>query len=80
MPCLVRMHYKPFLICDMLYWFLKKPTVTAEYTKENLKRLLKQRWTGHLAPMSVIVNSFGAIVQFLMEIDSSGLQLFSSWN
>lgn len=63
-----------FDVCDMLYRFLKKPTVAAVYTGERLKGLLDERWTGHLATVSVIVNSYDAIVQFLAEIDSSGLQ------
>ncbi|KAJ4946440.1 hypothetical protein JOQ06_024107 [Pogonophryne albipinna] len=60
-------------VCDMLYRFLKKPTVSAVYTGQRLKRLLDQRWTGHLGTVSVIVNSYDAVEQFLAEIDSSGL-------
>ncbi|KAJ4945995.1 hypothetical protein JOQ06_023673, partial [Pogonophryne albipinna] len=62
-----------FDVCDMLYRFLKKPTVSAVYTGQRLKRLLDQRWTGHLGTVSVIVNSYDAVEQFLAEIDSSGL-------
>ncbi|KAL7404136.1 hypothetical protein ABVT39_010269 [Epinephelus coioides] len=64
-----------FDVCDMLYRFLRKPTVAAAYTGECLKRLLDQRWTGHLAIVSVIVKSYDAIVQFLADIDSSGHHL-----
>ena len=38
-----------FGVCNSLYKFLRKPTVAAVYTGEKLKRLLEQRWTGHLA-------------------------------
>ncbi|KAJ4934288.1 hypothetical protein JOQ06_007087 [Pogonophryne albipinna] len=47
--------------------------VTPVYTGQRLKRLLDQRWTGHLGTVSVIVNSFDSVEQFLAEIDSSGL-------
>ena len=60
-----------FEVCDMLYRFLKKPTVAVVYKGERLKRLLDQRWTGHLATVSVIVNSYDALVQFFAQKDSS---------
>lgn len=61
--------------CDMLYRFMRKPTMATVYTGQRLKRLLDQRWTSHLATVSVIVNSYDAVMQFLAEIDSSGVHM-----
>ncbi|KAK0131285.1 hypothetical protein N1851_034018 [Merluccius polli] len=35
--------------CNTLYNFFRKPTIALNYSGEKLKRLLDQRWTGHLA-------------------------------
>ena len=44
------------------------------YKGEHLKRLLDQRWTGHLATVSVIVKSYDALIQFFAQDDrSSGI-------
>lgn len=40
------------------------------YKGEHLKRLLEQRWTGHLATISIILNNFEEITSLLTEIDS----------
>lgn len=37
-----------FNVCNLLYKFIKKPTVAVLYEGQQLKRLLKQRWTGNL--------------------------------
>ncbi len=37
-----------FGVCDLLYKFIRKPTVAVHYKGEKLKCLLDQRWTGHL--------------------------------
>ncbi|KAK0146221.1 Zinc finger MYM-type protein 1 [Merluccius polli] len=60
-----------FSVCNSLYKYFKKPTVAAVYTGEKLKRLLEQRWTGHLATVTVILKSFGNIVHLLRGIDST---------
>ncbi|KAJ4949032.1 hypothetical protein JOQ06_020551 [Pogonophryne albipinna] len=49
--------------------FFRKPTVAAVYTGEKLKRLLDQRWTGHLA--TVIMKSLEHIVHLLREIEDN---------
>ncbi|CAL8361880.1 unnamed protein product [Arctogadus glacialis] len=46
-------------------------TVAAEYTGEKLKRLLEQRWTGHLATVTVILKSIDNIVHLLRGIEST---------
>ncbi|KAJ4944530.1 hypothetical protein JOQ06_013073, partial [Pogonophryne albipinna] len=51
--------------------FFRKPTVAAVYTGEKLKRLLDQRWTGHLATVTVIMKSFEHIVHLLREIEDN---------
>lgn len=45
-------------VCNMLYNFIRKPTVAMLCKGETLKRLLDQRWTGHLAAVKVVVKSF----------------------
>lgn len=74
MPCPASMHYKPFLKCDILYWFLKKPAVTAEYTGEHLKRLLDK---GGLVKWRLCQSLFTVLMLLSNSswIDSSGLQL-----
>ncbi|RXM27563.1 hypothetical protein EOD39_2936 [Acipenser ruthenus] len=51
--------------------FLRKPTVAAKYMGEKLKRLLEQRWTGHLDTVSVIMKSLDSIIHLLREIEST---------
>lgn len=46
-----------FSMCNLLYKFIRKPTVAVHYKGETLKRLLDQRWTGHLATVQVINKS-----------------------
>ncbi len=53
-----------FDVYDMLHGFLKKPTVAAAYTGQHLQRLLDQKWTCHLGTMSVIVDTYDAVLQF----------------
>ena len=61
-----------FDVSNSLYKFLKKPTVAAQYKGEKLKRLLEQRWTGHLDTVSVVLKSHTALVDFLKEIETTG--------
>ncbi|KAJ4922566.1 hypothetical protein JOQ06_016570 [Pogonophryne albipinna] len=60
-----------FSVCNSLYKFFRKPTVAAVYTGEKLKRLLDQRWTVHLATVTVIMKSFEHIVHLLREIEDN---------
>ncbi|KAJ4925626.1 hypothetical protein JOQ06_018351 [Pogonophryne albipinna] len=60
-----------FSVCNSLYKFFRKPTVAAVYTGEKLKRLLDQRWTGHLATVTVIMKSLEHIVHLLREIEDN---------
>jgi len=39
------------------------------YNGQKLKRLLEQRWTGHLATVTVIIKSFNSILSLLQEIE-----------
>ena len=59
-----------FHVCNALYKFCKKPTIAVHYQGVHLKRLLEQRWMGHLATVSVILKSFNDITSLLTEIDS----------
>ena len=45
-------------VCDSLYNFFRKPTVAPHNNSEKLKHLLEQRWTGHLAAVTAVLNSF----------------------
>ncbi|XP_063039724.1 uncharacterized protein LOC134434959 [Engraulis encrasicolus] len=58
-----------FNACNMLYKFCRKPTVAILYKGERLKRLLDQRWTGHLNTVSAILQSFDDLVALLKDID-----------
>ncbi|KAK0138889.1 hypothetical protein N1851_024562 [Merluccius polli] len=57
-------------ILDSLYKFCRKPTVAMHYKGVHLKRLLEQRWTGHLATVSVILKSFDDIKSILTDADT----------
>ncbi|XP_013777648.1 zinc finger protein 862-like [Limulus polyphemus] len=57
-----------FGTCNILYNFIRKPTVSVHYTGQALKRLLEQRWTDHLATVKVITGSYKAILTILLGI------------
>ena len=59
-----------FEACNSLYTFFRKPTVAMHYTGRHLKRLLEQRWTGHLATVSIILKSFDDIKSILTDADT----------
>ncbi|KAJ0066809.1 hypothetical protein NL108_002860, partial [Boleophthalmus pectinirostris] len=59
-----------FEVCNSLYKFCRKPTVALHYKGAHLKRLLEQRWTGHLATVSVILKSFDDIKSVLTDADT----------
>ncbi len=70
-----------FNVCNLLYKFIKKPTVAVLYGGQQLKRLLEQRWTGHLQTVKTILNSFQDIVsrdQWKPQIRDGGAH-GSSW-
>lgn len=60
-----------FEICDMLYNFLRRPNVARLYEGKKLKRLLEQRWSGHLATTTVLLDNFQAIVDVLTLCEAS---------
>ncbi|XP_045075725.1 uncharacterized protein LOC123489869 [Coregonus clupeaformis] len=60
-----------FGVCNMLYNFIRKPTVAILYKGDTLKRLLNQRWTGHLATVKVVVKSFHDISTLLTEVENT---------
>lgn len=59
-----------FEVCNSLYKFCRKPTVAMHYKGVHLKRLLEQRWTGHLATVSVIPKSFNDIKLIMTDADT----------
>lgn len=60
-----------FDVCTGMYKFLRKPTVAAQYKGLKLKRLLDQRWTGHLATVSVVLKSHNTLVEFFQELGTT---------
>ena len=60
-----------FAVCGMLYNFFRKPTVAVYYKGNTLKRLLDQRWTGHLATVSVILKNMEDITAVLSEVNGN---------
>lgn len=60
-----------FDVCGMLFNFFRKPTVSVHYKGDSLKRLLDQRWSGHLATVSVILKNMEDISAVLSEVNST---------
>ncbi len=60
-----------FNVCNLLYKFIKKPTVAVLYGGQQLKRLLEQRWTGHLQTVKTILNYFQDITELLAVINGN---------
>ena len=58
-------------VCGNLYNFFRNPTVALQYNGENLKCLLEQRWTGYLATVTAVFNSFQHLTLLLQEIVKS---------
>ena len=58
-------------VCGSLYNFFRKPTVALHYNGGKLKRRLEQRWTGHLATVTAVLNSFHHITSLLQEMGTS---------
>ena len=54
-----------FDTCDGLYKFSKRAAIANIYDGVRLKRLLDQRWTGHLQTVQAILSSFSDIVDML---------------
>ena len=45
-------------VCGSFYNFFRKVTITLYYIGEKLKCFFDQRWTGHLATVTAVLNSF----------------------
>ena len=54
-----------FEVCDMLYSFLRRPVVAWIYEGNKLKRLLEQRWSGHLETTAAVLDNYDEIVDVL---------------
>jgi hypothetical protein len=55
-----------FDTCDALYKFTRRPNIDQIYDGVKLKRLLDQRWTGHLATVETIIGSFAELQDMLV--------------
>ncbi|ROI52187.1 Tripartite motif-containing protein 35 [Anabarilius grahami] len=53
----------------------KSGDINEMYKGERLKRLLEQRWTGHLSTVSTIIQSYKEIISLLSEIDADGAEV-----
>jgi len=62
-----------FDICGALYKFTRRPIIAEIYDGVKLKRLLDQRWTGHLATVQVIIESLCEIQEMLVFCSTSTL-------
>lgn len=62
-----------FDICRALYKFTRRPNIAEIYDGVKLKRLLDQRWTGHLATVQVIIESLCEIQEMLSFCSTSSL-------
>ena len=58
-------------VCGSLFNLFRKPTVSLHNNRENLKRLLEQRWTSYLATVTAVLNSFQLITSLIQEIGTS---------
>ena len=58
-------------VCGSLYIFFRKPTVALHYNGEKLKRLLEQKWTGHLVAVTAVLNSVQHRTSLLQEMGAS---------
>ena len=51
-----------FGICESLYTFTRRPNISICYDGEKLKRLLTQRWSGHLASLETIIANHNHLI------------------
>ena len=61
-----------FDVCDTLYNFLRRPTLSRLYEGNKLKRLLDQRWSGHFATTTAMLDNYTAVVDVLEVCGESG--------
>lgn len=54
-----------FDICNGLYNFTRRPVIAQHYDGERLKRLLDQRWTGHLATVTTVRRCYQELLDLL---------------
>jgi Domain of unknown function (DUF4371) len=63
-----------FDVCGSLYNFTRKGTVSQHYSGAALRRLLEQRWTGHLETTCAVLESMEDLAELLTDIlDSAQL-------
>lgn len=81
MPCPAKQLSGSFstVLPDMLYKFIRKPTVAVQYKRQD-SGVLDQRWTGHLATVNVVVKSFHDILTLLIKAFFSLNTLFKRFN
>ena len=49
----------------------RKPRAALHYNGKKLKRLLEQRWSGHLATVAFVLNAFQHLTSLLQEMDAT---------
>jgi len=60
---------KFFSTCNMLYNFVRRPTMHAAYEGQQLQRLLEQPCTGHLATTMTIINNRQSLLDLLQSCE-----------
>ena len=54
-----------FDVCEQLYNFFRRPSIKSMYDGESLKRVLAQRWEGHLAAAVTLDKSMDDVTAVL---------------
>ena len=62
-------------ICEQLYVFFRRQFLTTAYQGHKLKRVLEQRWTGHLESAKVVLECWHEILVALDEASDACLDL-----
>jgi len=62
-----------FGLCEQLYVFFRRQYMTSTYTGHKLKRVLEQRWTGHLESAKIVMENLADILTALEEASDARL-------
>ena len=60
---------KALNVCKTLYKFLQRPILSQFYEGTSLKRLLEQRWSGHLTTITAVINNHQHLIELMNSCD-----------
>ena len=60
---------KALNVCKTLYKFLQRPILSQFYEGTKLKRLLEQRWSGHLTTITAVINNHQHLIELMDSCD-----------